>query len=121
MSDPDYCPEITYRLTGMAIREFLLKVGEAYPYWFYRCFKKVKPSTSYQSVARYFYILRRLGLIEPTRVEPSRSRFPRHYFRIVPGREDDPAWFHPQEVLYPETALGARRYSRAKEGGHYRW
>lgn len=115
VSDPDYCPEITVKLTGLAIREFLLAVGEGYPYWFYRCFKKVKPTTSYQSVARYFYILRKLGLIEFVREEPSNSRFPRKYFRIVPGREDDPAWLHPQEELYPETRIGGKRYRKYKE------
>lgn len=106
----DYCPEINVTLTGLAIREFLLAVGEGYPYWFYKCFKKIKPSTSYQSISRYFWILKKIGLIEETREEPSKGRYPRKYYRIVPGTEDHPAWLHPQQVLYPETRLGSNRY-----------
>lgn len=108
----DECPEIGVTLTGLYIREFLLTVGEAYPYWVYKCFKKIKPSTSYQSIARYFWILRKIGVIEETRTEKSMSRFDRKYFRIVPGMEDHPAWLHPQQYLYPETRLGAKRYHK---------
>ena len=109
------CPEFTTKLTGLSIREYLLTLGEGYPYGFYRCFKKVKPSVSYESVRRYFYILKKLGLIEHVGARPSSRGYERHYYRIVPGREDDPLWFHPQEALYPETRLGAKRYVRKGE------
>ena len=109
-SDEEYCPEIPVKLTGLAIKYFLLAVGEGNPYWFYKCFKKVKPSTSYNNVRRYFYFLKKLGLIEPVRKEPSKHGMPKTYYRIVPGMEDDPRWFAPQAELYPETRLGAKRY-----------
>lgn len=114
MGEEYRCPEyFTYRLTGLAIREYLQYVGEGYPYEFYVCFKKVKPSTSYASIRRYFYILKRIGLIEPTRTEPSkRGGFPRTYYRIVVY--DDPRWLAPQEALYPETRLGPKRYKAYK-------
>jgi len=113
MSEEGYrCPPyFTYKLTGLAIREYLSYVGEGYPYEFYICFKRVKPSTSYESVRRYFYILKRIGLIEPVRREPSsKGGFDRTYYRIV--IYDDPRWFAPQEALYPETRLGKRRYEK---------
>ncbi|RLG79767.1 MAG: hypothetical protein DRO09_03995 [Thermoprotei archaeon] len=112
----EYCPEIPVKLTGLAIRYFLLAVGEGCPYWFYKCFREVKPTTSYRNVVRYFYFLKKLGLIEPVRKEPRLSPsgkpygFPRTYYRIVPGMEDDPRWFAPQAELYPETRLGKKRY-----------
>lgn len=104
-------PYFTVKLTGLAIREYLSHVGEGYPYEFYKCFQKIKPTTSYASVRRYFYILKRLGLIEPVRKEPSsKGGFKRTYYRIV--IYDDPRWFAPQEALYPETRLGAKRYMK---------
>jgi len=114
MSDEYRCPPyFSYKLTGLAIREYLQYVGEGYPYEFYVCFKKVKPTTSYASVRRYFYILKKLGLIEPVRTEPSsKGGFPRTYYRIV--IYDDPRWFAPQEALYPETRLGKKRYEKYK-------
>lgn len=122
--EPDRCPEFTYKLTGLAIREYLLHVGEGYPYEFYKCFKKVKPSTSYDSVKRYFFFLRKLGLIEVVRVEPRRTPegktygIPRTYYRIVPGAEGDHRWFAPQAEYYPQTRLGAKRYvPKYKAGG----
>lgn len=116
MGEEEYrCPPyFTYKLTGLAIREYLNYVGEGYPYEFYICFKRVKPSTSYESVRRYFYILKRLGLIEPVRREPSsKGGFPRTYYRIVVY--DDPRWIAPQEAIYPETRLGKRRYEHYVE------
>lgn len=114
MSEGYRCPPyFSVKLTGLAIREYLAYVGEGYPYEFYVCFKKVKPTTSYASVRRYFYILKKLGLIEPVRTEPSsKGGFPRTYYRIV--IYDDPRWLAPQEALYPETALGKKRYKAYK-------
>jgi len=110
-------PEITVGLTGMAIREYLLAVGEACPNDFYREFRKVKKKTSYASVRRYFYILKQLGLIEPTRRVPGRGPIPKQLYRIVPGMEDDPRWTAPQIALYPNTQWGGARYAKAKERG----
>jgi hypothetical protein len=103
-------------LTGLAIREFLSQVGEGAPNDFYREFRKVKPTTSYDSVRRYFYILKRLGLIEPTRTEKGKAPIPRQLYRIVPGMEGAPEWMAPQIAMYPETKWGRRRYGKAKGG-----
>ena len=111
----DWIPH--FRLTGLAIREYLLTFGKGNPYDFYKRFRKVKPTTSYSSIARYFYILRRLGLIEVVEEEPSRHGFPKRYHRIVPGMEDDPRWVAPQEAIYPETRLGRKRYRKWIEEG----
>lgn len=105
---------LTSSLTGMAIREFLLEVGEGGPNDFYRSFRKVKTSASYNSCRRYFWICKKLGLIEPTRREFGRGYIPKQLYRIVPGAEGDPRWSAPQASLYPETRLGARRYARRK-------
>lgn len=109
--------EITVGLTGPAIREFLLQCVEGSPNGFYRAFRKVKPSTSYDSCRRYFYICKRLGLIEPTRRELGRGPIPRQLYRIVPGMENAEEWAHPQVSLYPATRLGRRRYRRWVERG----
>jgi len=104
-------------LTGLAIREYLLAVGEGSPNDFLKEFRKVKKKTSYASVRRYFYILKRLGLIEFTRRVWGKGRIPKSLYRIVPGQEDSPFWIHPQVALYPDTRWGARRYEKAKEAG----
>jgi len=110
-------PRITAPLTGDAIREYLLRVGVGHPHGFYSEFKRMKPTTSYGSVRRYFYILREIGLVERVGTAPGRGRWPRSLYRIVPGMEDDPRWGRPQVELYPSTRWGARRYARALAEG----
>jgi hypothetical protein len=107
-------------LTGQAIKEFLLEVGTGGPYDFYREFREMKPTTSYASVRRYFWILKELGLIEYVREAPSTAGFPRRLYRIVPGREDDPRWEFPQIALFPTSGFGGRggkRYRKWVEAG----
>ena len=106
--------ELTEPLTGMAIREFLLHVGEGGPNDFIKAYRRIKKKTSYDSARRYFYILKRLGLIEPTRRELGKGYIPKQLYRIVPGAEGDPRWGAPQGELYPETRLGARRYAKRR-------
>lgn len=104
---------LTESSTGLAIREFLEEMGEAGPNDFYRAFRKVKASSSYDSCRRYFYILKQLGLIEPTKQVWGQSRMiPKQLYRIVPGMEADLRWEAPQIALYPETALGRSRYKK---------
>jgi Ribonuclease G/E len=109
--------ELKETLTGLAIREFLLQVREGSPNDFYRIFRKVKPTTSYDSVRRYFYILRHLGLIEPTRKEKGRGPIPKQLYRIVPGMEGAVEWSAPQVAMYPATRWGKVRYEKAKRRG----
>ncbi|MFQ6076628.1 MAG: hypothetical protein ACE5Z5_10920, partial [Candidatus Bathyarchaeia archaeon] len=69
--------------TGVAIRDFLLSLGVGSPCDFYREFREAKPTASYGSIRRYFYILRRLGLIEFVRSAPSeRDGFPERTYGI---------------------------------------
>jgi hypothetical protein len=105
-------PVLKERTTGLAIREFLQEEGEAGPNDFFKVFRRVKESTSYPSVRRYFWILKKLGLIEPTRRVMGQGTIAKQLYRIVPGAEADPRWDHPQIALYPETALGRAKYGR---------
>ena len=104
--------ELTETLTGPAIREYLLAVGEGNPNDFFKAFRQVKKKTSYASARRYFYILRRLGLIEPTRREMGKGLIAKQLYRIVPGMEHDARWSAPQVALYPATRLGRARYGK---------
>jgi len=88
-------------LTGLAIREFLLRTGEASPNDVLRALRRVKAKTSYNSVRRYFWILRKLGLVEYTRREIGQGAIPKQLYRIVPGKESDSRWSAPQSALYP--------------------
>lgn len=106
-------PYFSSTLTGLAIREYLSYVKQGYPYEFYVCFKKVKPSTSYSSIVRYFWILKKIGLIREVGSEQGNAPIPRKLYEIV--IYDDPRWFAPQEALYPETKLGSRRYKLYKQ------
>ena len=106
---------ITSALTGLAIREFLLEVGTGGPYDFYKEFREMKPTTSYASVRRYFWILKELGLIEFVRTAPSAAGFPRRLYRIVPGMEDDPKWGYPQIALFPTSGFGGRKGKRYRK------
>jgi len=83
----------------------------------------------FQSFARYWWILKELGLIEPVgRPKPGKSGRPTQFYRVVPGMEDSPLWKNPQaefdiikgriwldpvtKIEVPKTRLGARRYRR---------
>jgi len=108
---------LTDMQTGEAIREYLLTVKEGYAYGFYRIYKVFKPSTSYDSIRRYFYILKEIGLIEPVRFVKGKGQWRRHYFSAVMVRIEDPAWFHPQVELYPITRHGKRGYKELRDKG----
>lgn len=106
--------EIELRETsaGLAIREFLQMVGEGGPNDFYKVYRKVKKKSSYASARRYFWILKKLGLIERTRREMGKGAIAKQLYRIVPGMEGDPRWSAPQVALYPSTRLGRARYGK---------
>ena len=79
---------------------------------------------TYQSFWKYFFILNVLDLIrrkgdkEPVPGAP--ITFKRQYYEIMPERIDDPAWNHPQEILYPLAWLGADKVKTMKED-HKEW
>lgn len=103
--------------TGEAIREYLQVKEEGYPYEFYKIFREFKPTTSYASVRRYFYILEEIGLIMGTEWREGERGFKRHYYELVEAKAEDPAWWHPQQELYPATALGKAGYEKLREEG----
>ena len=107
--------ELKEALAGLAIREFLLQTGESCPNDFYKAYRRVKKATSYDAARRMFYILKKLGLIEPTRREWGRGYIPKQLYRIVPGMANSPLWSAPQGALYPETRLGSRRYAKREK------
>jgi hypothetical protein len=85
------------------------------PYDFYKCFRRVKPTTSYKSVVYYFYLLHKAGLIERVGTAPSsRGGIDKSLYKVVETRLTDEGWLHPQQIFYPETRLGARRYRKAR-------
>jgi hypothetical protein len=109
------CPEITSKLTGLAIREYLLAKGTGSPYDFYKCFRRIKPTTSYKSVVYYFYLLHKAGLIERVGTAPSsKGGIDKSLYKVVEARLLDDGWLHPQQIFYPETRLGSKRYSKVK-------
>jgi len=72
----------------------------------------------YSSFRRYFYILKKLGLIEFTREETGENPQlqPRRYYTVVEEFSDlDDAWRKPQVVLYPETVWGKEDYKARKK------
>jgi len=103
--------------TGEAIKEYLQTVKRGNPYGFYKSFRQFKETTSYAAIRKYFYILREIGLIHPVGTEPSKQGFKKHMYEIAPGKEDDPAWWHPQMELYPGTALGKQGYAKLEAQG----
>ena len=73
---------------------------------------------SYQAVQRLFYDLRQLLLIEFTRSEPGTAPIDKRYYRIVPGKENDPRWdTYPHYELYPSAKLGALNYTPGTSTG----
>lgn len=102
--------------TALFIHDYLLEHGEAYPYEIYSALKEKRESLglyvgSPMNFYKYFYLLKKLGLIEETgKVEKSTSPiFLRKYYRIVPGKEKiTDAWLNPQK------AWGRRRQKNEK-------
>lgn len=96
--------------TGLWIRDHLVEVGEDYPLAMYKLFKFQKKQRgvscgSYQNFRQYIWWLRKLGLIEFVRSEPSANPVleSRRYYRVVAGTEDNLAWRNPRRTLYPES------------------
>lgn len=76
------------------IHVYLLLHDEASPYDIY---EHTKRRYEYHSIVRYFYLLKKLDLIEVYRVERNEKDGPikKVYYRIKPGREYDPCWSMP--------------------------
>jgi hypothetical protein len=107
--------------TGIFIRDYLLKHKQGYVQEIWRSLKAERDERgivcgSYPSFrANYIYVLKKLGLIRPVKRERVHPKmFPRTYYSIVPGREDDPAWRHPQIALDPRRGGPPYRRTYAK-------
>jgi len=112
--------------TGEFIRNYLLKQKVAHGYEIWNALRlarleaglvdaegRTRVSTYHNFMVNYIYVLKKLGLIELVKKGPSTRAgmsLPRHYYRIVPGRENDHRWAHPQIAYDPRR--GAPRYRR---------
>jgi DNA-binding PadR family transcriptional regulator len=102
-------------LLSLFIRDYLMEHGEASPYDIVKAIKenleeKERRKVSYQNVRNYFYLLRKLGLIEPSgRVEPSSKPYlqPKIYYKLTEKGLSTPPesleWRDPHRALYPES------------------
>lgn len=95
------------------VRDLLLEERELFAAEAYRRLKSDGKRSSYPAVQRLFYDLRQLGLIEFVRAEKGKAPIDRRYYRIVPGRENDPIWLgQPHHELYPASSLGGLVYRK---------
>ncbi len=110
--------------TGIFIRDYLREHKQGYAQEIWRSLKKKRGkgiyTGSYQSFrVNYIYVLKKLGLIMPVKREraPRPEWFPRTYYSIVPSREEDPAWRHPQIALDPRRGgpTYRRKYAKARK------
>jgi len=106
-------PKKIPRAMGQLIRLYLQAKGEGHAHEFWEIYRKRLGGTgSYTTVAKYFWYLQELGLIEVVRTEmgpcsppagvlpPARIRPGAHrIYKIVEGSDDDDGWFHPQRTL----------------------
>ena len=104
-------------MTSIFIRDHLNEVGEDFPNSINRELHKVKymlghKKTNILNMYRYVFALKQLGMIYLKRIEkmhpPKGCIKERHYYAIVPGKEDDPRWFEVQHSLWSSYA---RRFS----------
>jgi len=98
---------------GQLIKYYLMAKGEGYAHEFWEIYRKrLGGKGSYTTVAKYFWYLQELGLIEFVRTEtgpcsplagvlsPAGIRPGAHrIYRIMEGADDDDGWFHPQRAL----------------------
>jgi len=87
---------------SLAIREFLSEKGKASPSDFYQSYKIFKNTTSYESISRTFYNLKRLGLIEIVGKEKSRAPIDKTLYSLINEKIKSPEWRSPQRALYPK-------------------
>ena len=91
------------------IREVLLERGMISPYDFWKEFSR---DTSYAHVVKYFWMLKKLGLIQEAKHEDVNSKgseLGKTYYMIVPGMEDHPAWANPARHLWSHLYVEKRK------------
>jgi len=103
----DFKPYHIYPVS-MAIRAYLKGKGEGSAGDFYKDYKSFKPSTSYNSITRYFWMLKEMGLIVSVRKEVSKAPIPKTIYKIVSDLINDPRWKSPQKALWPHHFRSGR-------------
>jgi len=106
--------------TWRFIRTRLLITGGDYCYGVWRAFKDYleqvhgMKAPRYSSFAKYWWVLKKLGFIEPFMRVRGKAGIPRVLYRVVPGKEDERLWpSNPQVELFGDRVrLGRRRYRR---------
>ena len=94
---------------SMAIREYLRVNNEGSAAGFFKSYKNFKPSTSYASIARTFWLLKELGLIMKRRSERGKAPIAISYYELVGDRFEDKSWRSPQRAKYPEHFGGTMK------------
>ena len=57
-------------------------------------------------------------MIEFVKEVPGKAPIAKRYYRIVPGKEDDPRWsIYPHYELYPSAKLGGLKYELGTSKG----
>ena len=100
---------------GRFIKGYLIEKGQAYvkevwEAWADFCARAEKIDVhfkkgDYANMRVFFWLLKRLDLIRLVRRVPSvrKGYFERNVYAVNPRKVDDPAWFRPLQVLYPNT------------------
>ena len=116
MSMTPFSPGTGWELTGLAIRQWLVGQGDGSAWDFWQAIQekrkaKDQKEPSYAQIRRYFWIIKKMGLIIKSGERPSKFKGnPKAFYQIVPGMRDDPRWFRPQSEFYPSTTIGSRRF-----------
>jgi hypothetical protein len=85
--------------TSTEIRRYMFENKETSPSDFHNYINQYR-DVKYNSVAKYFYVLRKLGLIEISRKEERNGGFPKIFYKLVERQIENIAWNNPQESLY---------------------
>lgn len=93
--------------TGKMVKEHLLDTGGDSVYGTWKAVKKLAEEQgyvppTYSSMRVFFYLLRKLGLVQKAREEPAgKGGFYRKSIHVVvPGEEDAPEWIDPSTAYY---------------------
>ncbi|MEM0215166.1 MAG: hypothetical protein QXU17_00260 [Archaeoglobaceae archaeon] len=103
--------------TGLFIRRFLLKYGEAYVHEMWKaycrhCKDYGYSSPSRQSFGNYVWMLKKLGLIRFLRSEVGQKGAMRHYYALNRKRIYDAAWRDPVKALGFRSRAGKKARKR---------
>ena len=109
--------------TSQFIRRYLTENGKGYPYkihrdWCRHLEQLGMKSPTFESFRKYFWLLKKLGLIRRTESPPYKqvSYIPRQYYAILENprcKDGEDAWANPQVALYGDKMrLGRRRYRK---------